>query len=230
MVRLPDLTAWAITIFADIFVVYLFLVQWRFRKFLFLNFFFLFSAVIKVILYASFLHFGLASIWYSYFYFIGGALLRVLFFLSICELIAHLVKARILRVTLTILRGKPMQWISGAFVAAVLLRVSVPAFWDSYTLIGLLSKFSQNMLYVCCSAIVLLWVWKLPNDFEDRIAAHFVNALGVYSLLSLFIHGIGQLTPHVADLTSLYLMIGAWLPLGCGFAIVSHQQPNSTRY
>ena len=157
MVRLPDLTAWAITIFADIFVVYLFLVQWRFRKFLFLNFFFLFSAVIKVILYASFLHFGLASIWYSYFYFISGALLRVLFFLSICELIAHLVKARILRVTLTILRGKPMQWISGAFVAAVLLRVSVPAFWDSYTLIGLLSKFSQKhalcLLLRDCSAL-----------------------------------------------------------------------------
>jgi len=223
MAPISDLIAWAITIVADIFVVHLFLVRWRFRRFLFLNFFFLFSVVIEVILCASFLRFGLASIWYSYFHFFSEALLTVLLFLSICELIMHLVKT-------SILCGKLMYRLPGAVVASVLLSVSVPAFWDSHTAIGFLSEFSQSMFYVCCSAIVLLWVWKLPNDFEDRIAAQFVNVLGVYFSLSLLIHGVDQLTPHVADLNSLHFMIGAWLPLGCGFAIVSHRQAKNTRY
>src|SRR5256885_69923 len=71
--------------------------------------------------------------------------------------------------------------------------------------------------------IVLLWVWKLRNDSEDRFAARFVNVLGVYFSLFVLIYGAHRLVPHASGLGNLYPMLDAWLPLGCGFALVSHQ-------
>jgi hypothetical protein len=167
-------------------------------------------------------HVGLATNWVRYFHFSREVLLWILLFLSICELTAHLVGTRIHR-------RKLLQWSSSAVIVAALLSVSVLASWGLACGNRVLFGFSQNMFYISCLAIVLLWTWNLRNDPEDRIAAQLVNVLGVYFSISLLIYG-ARITLHVVDFTILQLMVGAWLPLGCGFAIVSYQQPRSTTH
>ena len=74
---------------------------------------------------------------------------------------------------------------------------------------------------VSCLAIVILWIRRLRNDPQDRTAARFVNVLTVYFSLFLLDCGVRQLAPQ--DLSIMYSlgpMTGAWLPLGCGFALV----------
>jgi len=86
-------------------------------------------------------------------------------------------------------------------------------------------ELSQNILSACCLAVVLLWIWKLGNDPEDRIAARFVNVLSVYFSVFFLTHGARQLAPDLSGLDSLWPMIGASLPFGCGFALAFHKQP-----
>jgi hypothetical protein len=221
MARLADLTVWLLTTFVEAFVVYLLLIQGLFHKFRFLSFYLLLSAVTGATWYALFSHFPLATNWVRYFYF-REVLLWILLFLSICELTAHLVGTRIHR-------RKLLQWSSSAVIVAALLSVSALASWDSHAATEFLFRFSLNMFYISCLAIVLLWTWKLRNDPEDRIAAQLVNVLGIYFSISFLIYE-ARITLHVDDFSSLQLMVGAWLPLGCGFAIVSYQQPRSTTH
>jgi len=91
-------------------------------------------------------------------------------------------------------------------------------------------ELSQNIFFACCLAIVLLLAWRLRNDPEDQIAARFVNVLSVYFSVFFLIYGTRQFTPNVSSLNSLSPMMDAWLPLGCGFALVSHEQPRRTRH
>lgn len=86
-------------------------------------------------------------------------------------------------------------------------------------------EFSQNTYLLCCLAVVVLWVWKLRNDPEDWLAARFVNILGIYFSMFVLIQGASQLAPDLASVDNLYPMAGAWLPIGCGFALVSYQPP-----
>jgi hypothetical protein len=67
----------------------------------------------------------------------------------------------------------------------------------------------------------ILWIRKLRNDPQDRTAARFVNVLTVYFSLFLLGYCVRQLTPQgFSIMNSLGPMTGAWLPLGCGFALV----------
>src|SRR5271157_938090 len=216
MIRLADLTLWLLTTFVEGFVVYLFLIQGLLRKFLFLNVYLLLSAVIGVARYAVYSHFGFVPDGVTYFYFSSEALLTIFLFLSICELSLVLVGTRIQR-------RRIMLWSLGAFVLASLLSFSVAASGGPGVTTRFLIELSQQIFYVCCIAVVLLWAWKLRNDPADRIAARFANVLAAYFSLFLLIYGASQLTPHAPSLDCLYQMGFAWLPLGCGFAIVSHQ-------
>jgi hypothetical protein len=69
--------------------------------------------------------------------------------------------------------------------------------------------------------------WKLRNDPDDRIAARFVSVLGVYFSLFVLAYGARQLAPDASGPNSLFPMIGAWLPLGCAFALVSQDSPQT---
>src|SRR5690242_2516899 len=82
-------------------------------------------------------------------------------------------------------------------------------------------EFSQNIYVASCLGIAILWTRKWLNDPQDRTAARFVNVLTVYFSLFLLCHGVRQLAPHDPSIMkSLGPMTGAWLPLGCGFALV----------
>jgi hypothetical protein len=77
---------------------------------------------------------------------------------------------------------------------------------------------------MCGFAVVLLWVWKLFKKRVDGIAARFVNVLADYFLLFFLVSGVRQTPSAVAALNNLSWMMVAWLPLGCGFALVSQQR------
>jgi len=96
--------------------------------------------------------------------------------------------------------------------------------WDivlQHALCRAITKYPFRVL----SRIALLWIWKLRNDPEDRIAARFVNVLAIYFLLFVFIYARVRLAPSASGLGHVYPMMGAWLPLGYGFALVSHEEP-----
>jgi hypothetical protein len=216
MIRVADLTLWLLTTFVQSFVVYLFSIQGLLRKFLFLNIYLLLSAVSGVARYVAYSHFGFASDGYIYFYYSSEALLTIFLFLSICELSLVLVGTKILR-------RRVMLWSLGAFVLTSLLSFSVASSGDSGVVTRFLFELSEQIFYVCCIAVVLLWAWNLRNDPADRMAARFANVLAVYLSLFFLIYAASRLTPHASSLDCLHLMGFAWLPLGCGFVIVSHQ-------
>ena len=79
---------------------------------------------------------------------------------------------------------------------------------------------------MCGFAAVLLRVWKLLKNPVDGIAARFVNVLAVYFLLFFLFHEAREIASSstAAGLNNLAWMMSAWLPLGCGFALVSQEQ------
>lgn len=218
---LPDLTLWMLTTFVEVFVVWLFLIRGLFRKFLFLNFYLLLSVTISIGRYAVLSYFGYVSSGYAYFYFFSDALLSVSLFLSICELSMRLTGTRMPRRRVVLLSA-------GALFAAAFFSFSVASSSGPRVTTRFVLGLSQNIFFACGFAIVLLWAWKLRNDPDDRIAARFVSVLSVYFSLFFLAYGARQLAPDASGPHSLFPMIGAWLPLGCAFALVSQDPPQRT--
>ncbi len=211
MIRPADLTLWLLTTFVEGFVVYLFLIQGLLRKFIFLNMYLLLSAVIGVARYVVYSHFGFSR----EVYFSSEALLMIFLFFSICELSLVLAGDRIHRRTMTL-------WGVGAFVLALLLSLPLVRKVGSGVTASFLTELSQQLFYVCCIAGVLLWAWKLRHDPVERIAARLADVLAVYFSLFLIIICVASASvSRPASLDFLCQMSFAWLPLGCGFVIVS---------
>ena len=213
---LIELTLWPLTTLAEAFVACLFLIRGLFRKFLFLNFYLLLSATINIGRYAVYYHFGYTSPEYLYFYYFSEAPLTITLFLCVCELSSRLVGDKMppRRVAL---------WSAGALLAIALFSLSDASSWGDRVRAHFVIELSKNICFACSLGIALLWVWKLRNDPEDRFAARFVNVLVVYFSLFVLIYGAHRLVPHASSLGNLSPILGAWLPLGCGFALVSHQ-------
>jgi len=215
-VPLIDLTLWLLTTLVEAFVVYLFLIRGLFRRFLFLNFYLLFSATVNIGRYAVLYRFGLTSPEYIHFYYFSEAPLTITLFICVCELSLRVVGDRLPR-------WRVALWSAGALVAMALFSLSDASSWGYRVAARFFPELSQHILFACSLGIVLLWLWKLRNDPEDRFAARFVNVLGVYFSLFVLINGAYRLVPHASGLGNLYPMLDAWLPLGCGFALVSRQ-------
>ncbi len=213
---LIELVLWLLTTLIEAFVVYLFLIRGLFRKFLFLNFYLLLSATSSIGRYAVLYHFGYTSPEYLYFYYFSEAPLTITLFICVGELSLRLVGDKLppSRVAL---------WSAGALLAIALFSLSDGSSGEYRVAARFVIELSRNIFYACSLGIVLLWFWKLRNDPEDRFAARFVNVLGVYFSVFVLIYGARQLVPHASGLGNLYPILGAWLPLGCGFALVSHQ-------
>ncbi len=211
MLPLADLTLWLLTILVEAFVVYLFLIRGLFRKFLFLSFYLLLSVAISISGYAARSHFGYSSSEYLVFYYFSHALLTVVLFLSICELGVRLVGTKMFS-------RRVVLWSAGALLAMTWFSFSVASSWDANMMTHFYFELTQNIYYGCCLVVALLWAWRVLNDPEDRIAARLVNVLTVYFSVFLLTYGARQLPPYLVN--NLWLMIGAWLPFGCGFAIV----------
>lgn len=88
-------------------------------------------------------------------------------------------------------------------------------------------ELSQNLFFVCWPAIILLWIWKVRNDPEDRTAARLVAVLAVYFSLYFLVYHASQFTfngsRYAAAFGNVSATIGLWLPLGCGSAAVSDE-------
>jgi hypothetical protein len=215
MLSLAELTLWLLTTLVEAFVVFLFLIQGLFRKFLLLNIYLLFSVTIAMARFAVLYYFGFTSSEYAYFYYFTDALLTICLFLSLCELSVRLVGTKMVR-------RKAVVWSAGALLATSWFSFLIVSSQGAHVTTRFVVELSQNIFFVCCLAIVLLWVWNLRNYPEDRIAAKFVNVLSVYFSLFMLMYGARQLAPQVSSfINNLAPIMGAWLPLGCGFALVS---------
>ena len=218
MERIADFAASLITNFAAVFVVCLFISRKLFSKFLFLNLYLLLSVTAFVVGFVLLDRSGPVSNWYRYSYFVGEMLMMTFLFLAICELSWRLFGDEIPRREIT-------TWGSIAFTFAVLLSFRSPEFqsgWENVT--SFCWTLSQNLFFVCCFAIVVLWLWRLRSAPENHIAVQFLNVLLVYFLVTLFLYMPKSTVPH-HTINNLFFMLTAWVPLGCGFALASYHQP-----
>lgn len=204
-----------LTTLVDGFVAYLFVRQGLFRRFLFLSFYFTLSVTVSIARCIIVLQFGLFSVAYAYCFYITDALLNVSVLLSISELSLHVGRIRMLR-------WKIVTWAGSILLTMACFGVA------SLTSNGVRTSFfllesSQSVFFIGGFAVVFLWIWKLLKNPVDGVAAKFVNVFGVYFLPFFLVYGAREFSSSsaVATLYMLPWMMGAWLPLGCGFALVS---------
>jgi hypothetical protein len=211
-----DLSLLLLTTLVDGFVVYLFLLQGLFRRFLFLSLYFLLSVTIGIAWCVTLFHFRFPSAKGRYFFYIAYALASVFLRLSVVQLGLCIGRTSMRRSKITMRAG------------GILLAMACFGF-ASLTDAGMTRLFlvdsSESVRWRCGFAVVLLWVWKLLKNPVDGIAARFVNVLCVYFLM-FFVYRAGEIASSsaVAGRDNLAWMMSAWLPLGCGFALVSPEQ------
>src|SRR5215467_14405353 len=85
---------------------------------------------------------------------------------------------------------------------------------------------TQCFFSLCGLATILLWVWRVRNDPADQVAARLVTVLFVYFCLFFVTYGARELRPSesTSSIDLLSAMTGAWLPVGCGFAVLSPEK------
>lgn len=216
-----DFALWLLTAVVEAFAVYLFWVQGLSRKFLLLSFYLLLCAIICAGRFAVFYQYGLTSSAYVYFYYYSDALLTVFLFLSICELSLRLARSKISRRRLALTGAV-------AFLVVFLFSASIASQSSMRMMSHFVIELSQNLYFASYLAIAALWVWKTFGDPEDRTAARFVGVVFGYISMFILLYGVRQLAPQVAFDHQFGQMMAVWLPIGCGFIAVSHEQrPNS---
>ena len=213
-----ELALWLLTTLVDGFVVYLFVLQGLFRRFFFLSLYFFLSVAFSIARCVILFHFGFPTIEYAHGYFITDALLSVSLFLSVSELSLRVSRIRMLR-------WKIVMWAGSILLTMACFGVESLTNNGERTFLFLVNS-SQSVFFMCGFAVVLLWVWKLLKNPVDGIAARFINVLGVYFLLFFLVYGARAMSSSsaVAGLDNLSSMMEVWLPLGCGFALVSQER------
>jgi hypothetical protein len=121
--------------------------------------------------------------------------------------------------------GETVLWGLEAFLTTAWLSFSVLSAANTRMLTRFVLELSQDLFFVCCFAIVLLWGWKLRNDPEDQLADRILDVLTVYCSVFIFAYGAYQLAPYRSFTNNVAPMMTVWLPLGYGFALVSREQP-----
>ncbi len=166
-------------------------------------------------------HSGLTPFESYYFYWFMDTLLKTFLFFSVCQLSAHVVGDK--------MPQGNMMWLGwGLFVATAWLSFSVtsasPGIHEANTFT---SELSRNISLVSCLAITALWIWKAHNNPNDWTANRLVKVLSVYFLLFFLGFGARQMAPQASAPMYVSWMAYAWLPLGCGFALVSQEHPQN---
>src|SRR6202012_211208 len=99
--------------------------------------------------------------------------------------------------------------IGGSGILLLVLFFSFSSAWYSNS--RLITHFtfviSQNTFFIAGFATLVLWVWNLFNNAEDRIATQFLNVLAVYFALIFLVYWLEQARPfyrgHNDDLFSM---------------------------
>lgn len=208
-----DLALLLLTTVVDGFVVYLFVLQRLFLRFLFLSLYFLLSVTTGIAWCVTL--FKISFVGDRDFFLIAYDLSSVFLLLSVVELSLRITRTK-LRPWKIIMWGIPLA--VDCFIVALLT--------DARVIMLFLHRPSEGVLFMCGFAVVLLWVWKLGKKPVDGIAARFVNVLAVYFLLFFLVFWARETSSSsaAAALDNLSWMTGAWLPLGCGFALVSQER------
>lgn len=192
----------------------LFVLRGLLRRFPFLSFFFLLSGTISVARCIIHFQFGLLSVEYAYCFYATDALLNVLLFLSASELSLRVGGIRMLRWKIVTWAGSILLMVT-CFGVESLTSNRIRTFF-------LLSDSSQCVFLMCGFAFVLLWIWKLLKNPVNGVATKFVNVFGVYFFLFFLVYGAREISSSaVTTPYTLMWMMGAWVPVGCGFALVS---------
>jgi len=213
MITFVDQTLWMLTMLAEAFVVCLFFVQGLSGRFFYFNAYFLLSVLIGIGQYIVLTGSGFTSREYAYSFFYSEGLLSFFLFLSIFEIRARLDGTKVLHT-------KNLLLSLGAILATAWFSFEITSV-ERFRVTDFVLEFSRNTYVVSCLAIVILWIRKLRNDPQDCTAARFVNVLTVYFSLCSLWYGVRQLAPDDHSImNSLGQMTVAWLPLGCGFALV----------
>ena len=149
-------------------------------------------------------------------YVIAAALLAAYLFLSICEVTARGVGRKVWwrRVVL---------WNAGALLATTCF-----SFLDPFSAQLFVVEFLRNILFGIGLVLLVAWAWKNRSSAENPIAARLVGVMGVYFSLFFVLYGAKELAASAYQSSMLFKMstlISAWLPVGCGFALASHQPP-----
>jgi hypothetical protein len=211
------LTVWLLTIIVAAFVVFLCVRQKVISKFFFFSCYFAASIVVSIGRFWVFSRNGHHFVEYLNFYYYSDAVLTVLLALAIWQIGARVVAGRV---------GRETVLIGGASILLLVIFFSFAsvAHSNSKFITHFTVEVSQNIFFAAGLATLVLWTWNLLNKAEDRIAAEFVNVLVVYFAVFFVVQGLELASPssrgHDGDLFS---MLGAWLPLGCSFALVKDQ-------
>lgn len=211
-----DLTLWLLTTLVAGFVVYLFVLQGLFRRFLFLSLYFFLGVIINIARCVILFQFGVSSFEYARYYIATDVLLTVFLFLAVSEL------------TLRLRRIRALRWKIVTWAGSVLLMMACFGFelLTSYSVRTwhLIFETSQDLFFMCAFVVVFLWVRRFKTP-ADGVSARFVSVFAVYFLLSVLVYVGRDLAggPAAAGVDNLSPMIWAWVPIGCGFALVSPQ-------
>lgn len=216
--RAADIVLWLLTTLTQAFVVYLFVAQKPSRKFFFLYLYFLLAVASSITRFIVFSYLGWSSISYFYSYYFGEGLLAIILLMSVFDMSAKLGAISADR--------RPALLLTGMFFGAMgtLFRVMVSPYHSTRTLI---TSWVEDNLIVGGVVVLLLWLWKISHDPHDPLAARLVNVLSFYFLLLLFLDLTSVFGPnrYVSTVNQISPMAAAWLPIGCGFAII----PRDTR-
>jgi hypothetical protein len=213
-------TLWLLTTIVAGFVVFLCVRQKVLSKFSLFNCYFAASIVATIGRFWIESGDGQRFFKYMNFYYYSEAVLTILLALAIWQIATRLVAGRI---------GRRAVLIAGASI--LLLAILFGFFGVSYSSSRQFTLFvvviSQNIFFVAGLATLILWIRNLMNKAEDRITTQFVNVLVVYFAVFYLLYWLGHTWPYSrAHSGDLLLMMGAWLPLGCSFALVQ-DTPNA---
>jgi len=214
------LTLWLFTTIVTGFVVFLCARQDVLSKFFFFNCYFAASILASIGRFCVLSRDGYTSSNYLYFYYYSDAILSVLLALAVWQIGARLIAGKV---------GRQAVLITGASILLPLIffTFAVVACSSSYLITRFTVELSENIFFAAALTTFFLWTWSLFNNADDRTATQFVNVLLVYFAVFYLVYWLGQARPYSrAHNGDLFSMMGAWLPLGCSFALVQ-DPPNA---
>jgi len=212
-----DIAFWALIAVADLFVAYIFVLWGVAREFRWLTVYFACRVLASVVEYVFLWNSGWDSWTYAYVYYIADAILQVILFASVGELVLRSArKSRIARQLVPL------------FMAAVFLAA---IFSSSIMPLSIIFGTGENLFWLSAVVVVASCVWNFfqsgPQYREWVIAFRLGNVMGLYFVVWAAVAALRYLTNGENTLGAGYVLAAAasvWLPIGSSLAAMSVPQ------